>query len=87
VNLCSSCGLDFGSVDLFDRHRVGVHAYSFAEGFALDPPREDGRHCLDVNEMAKAGWRLNRRGRWFDPARDPRARLGGTPELREAVSA
>lgn len=25
ANWCSSCGCDFGSVDLFDRHRVGVH--------------------------------------------------------------
>ena len=32
MNACTACGEDFGSVELFDRHRVGRHAYSFAEG-------------------------------------------------------
>jgi hypothetical protein len=85
MNACASCGQDFGSVELFDRHRVGRHAYSFAEGFELDPPREDGRRCLDPQEMETAGWRLDRRGRWTDPARNPAGRLRPMPELREAV--
>lgn len=85
MNLCRRCQQVFGSVELFDRHRVGRHAYTFAEGLELD--REDGRRCLDVEEMEQAGWRLNGRGRWIDPARDPRRRLRETPERREAVSA
>jgi hypothetical protein len=83
VNLCTACGQDFGSVELFDRHRVGKHAYTFAEG--LDRGLEDGRRCLDATEMQASGWRLNARNRWTDPARDPRGRLCGTPEPREAV--
>jgi hypothetical protein len=78
VNRCTACGEDFGSVELFDRHRVGRHAYKFAEGLQLD--REDGRRCLDVDEMEEVGWCLNGRGRWIDPARDPRGRLHETPE-------
>jgi len=83
VNLCTSCQQDFGSVELFDRHRVGRHAYSFAEG--LEMGLEDGRRCLDPTEMDSAGWRLNSRNRWVDPARNPADRLRPTPELREAV--
>ena len=83
MNLCTACGQDFGSVELFDRHRVGRHGYTFAEGLELG--LEDGRRCLDTEEMQDAGWRLNARNRWVDPARDPRGRLRGTPELREAV--
>jgi hypothetical protein len=64
VNLCSSCGLDFASVSAFDKHRAGRHAYTLAEGLRLDPPREDGRRCLDLEEFAVAGLGLGRRGRW-----------------------
>jgi hypothetical protein len=78
MNLCTACGEAFGSVELFDRHRVGRHAYTFAEGLKFG--REDGRRCLDIAEMEEAGWRLSGRGRWTDPARDPRGRLGETPE-------
>jgi hypothetical protein len=85
VSVCCACGQDFNSVGLFDRHRVGRHAYSFAEGLNMDPPREDGRRCLDIAEMAGAGWRLNGRGRWIDPARDPRGRLRESRKLRKAV--
>jgi hypothetical protein len=83
VNLCVACGQDFGSVELFDRHRVGKHAYTFAEGFELG--LEDGRRCLDKQEMESAGWRLDRRGRWVDPSRNPARRLRPMPELTEAV--
>jgi hypothetical protein len=61
LNLCSACGQDFGSVELFDRHRVGKHAYDFIEG--LEMGLEDGRRCLDASEMDSLGWRLNRLGR------------------------
>ena len=64
VNLCCSCRADFASTAAFDRHRVGRHAYLFAEGLSLVPSREDGRRCLDGDEMAVAGMVLDGRGRW-----------------------
>ncbi len=51
MNECGECGLDFGSVSAFDRHRVGVHEYTLAEGMALDPSRFDGRRCLHEHEI------------------------------------
>lgn len=51
MNLCTTCQQDFGSVAAFDRHRVGVHAYTFSEGMRMVPPRDDGRRCLDVSEI------------------------------------
>jgi hypothetical protein len=62
VNLCRACRRDFSSVAAFDRHRVGRHAYDFAEGLELG--FEDGRRCLDEDEMQAAGMALDRRGRW-----------------------
>jgi hypothetical protein len=79
LNRCTACGEDFGSVELFDRHRIGRHAYDFAQGLELG--LEDGRRCLDAGEMRERGWSLTQRGRWIDPARDPRRRLRETPEL------
>jgi hypothetical protein len=67
-NLCTGCGVDFSSVKAFDAHRVGVHAYDFAEGLETDPPREDGRRCLDEQEMLEAGLELDTdTGRWCVP--------------------
>lgn len=51
MNTCGECGIDFGSVAAFDRHRVGVHAYSLRDGLKMDPPREDGRRCLSAREI------------------------------------
>lgn len=73
MNLCSPCGQDFNSVKLFDRHRVGRHAYTLSEGLKMEPPRDDGRRCLSVPEMSALGWTLNKRGRWIDPATAARA--------------
>jgi hypothetical protein len=83
VNLFCACGEDFNSVGLFDRHRVGRHAYDFVEGLELGV--EDGRRCLDTREMRNAGWRLNGRGRWIDPARAGRARHIGSAKRRGPV--
>jgi hypothetical protein len=83
VNLCRSCKEDFASVDLFDRHRVGVHAYTFLEGVRMDPPRDDGRRFLAVAEMTERGWVRNGRGGWTDPAKHPGARL--RPRLQRTV--
>lgn len=54
---CTSCGKDFYSDRLFDKHRTGIHAYTYSEGLKLDPPKEDGRRCMDEEEMNKIGMR------------------------------
>lgn len=64
MNLCRSCGLDFTSVRDFDSHRVGVHEYTYWEGLRMDPPREDGRRCLTIEEMRAKGWALDTHRRW-----------------------
>jgi hypothetical protein len=52
---------------MFDQHRVGKHAYTYSEGVAMDPIREDGRRCLSLVEMVGKGWEKDPRGRWCDP--------------------
>ena len=74
ANGCTGCGQDFNSTSLFDAHRIGVYAYTYEQGLSLDPPREDGRRCLDADEMEAKGWELNDRGRWIDPVRVQAAR-------------
>jgi hypothetical protein len=56
LSYCTSCGCDFTGDDLFERHRVGVHDYTYSEGAKMDPPREDGRRCLTRDEMRAKGW-------------------------------
>jgi hypothetical protein len=71
INYCVSpdgCGHDFATVRAFDMHRVGKHAYTYSEGARMDPPREDGRRCLTVDEMLVKGWRQDTYGRWRLPA-------------------
>jgi hypothetical protein len=58
VNLCRTCGEDFGSVTAFDAHHVGKHAYLFS------PDRLNGRRCLTPAEMRARGFTKNGRGRW-----------------------
>ena len=74
MNLCSACGEDFGGIGAFDAHRVGKHAYDFSEGLKMDPPREDGRRCLDVDEMEQQGFVRNARGSWSEEKTLVRAR-------------
>jgi hypothetical protein len=69
VNVCRSCGRDFASVVLFDRHRVGKHGYTYHEGLAMEQAQEDGRRCLDADEIRALGWERNRAGRGADPIR------------------
>jgi hypothetical protein len=83
VNLCTACRGGFSSVTAFDRHRVGRHAYTFAEGLELG--LEDGRRCLDEDEMRAAGMALDRLGRWcitrdVEQARKLRIRSEGPRE-------
>ena len=63
-NYCCSCGRDFASISAFDKHRTGTHQYTWREGLELDPPREDGRRCLDITEMHEADMALDSSGRW-----------------------
>ena len=48
----------FASVTAFDRHRVGRHEHVWSA------EREDGRRCLDEDELRDAGMELDPRGRW-----------------------
>jgi hypothetical protein len=78
ANFCSACGRDFSSLEAFDKHWTGRHHLRF-------PEHEQGRRCLDGEEMLAQGFALNGRGRWFLPERAARAlgsRAGtfGTPE-------
>lgn len=71
MNYCRSCETDFGSVSAFDTHRVGKHEYTLSEGLKQDPPREDGRRCLEAREIERLDARdgtpmfeRNSRGVW-----------------------
>jgi hypothetical protein len=61
VNICTTCGEDFGGIQAFDAHRVGSHAYSDC------PTEPDGRRSLSVTEMLARGLAKNSRGRWSLP--------------------
>lgn len=74
LNLCRCCGRDFASVAAFDRHRTGVHAYTHREGLRMEPPRTNGRRCLDPDEVLDHGMALDQRGRWAITADADRAR-------------
>jgi hypothetical protein len=88
MNTCGACGEDFGSLTAFDAHRVGRHDFTYTEGLAMRPPREDGRRCLTVAEMNAEGFTRNRRGRWSkeNALLDARRRLGVDPQPRRAVT-
>jgi hypothetical protein len=79
-NRCVACKKDFASVAAFDRHRIGTHEYDFAEGLRFDPPREDGRRCMDEDEMTEAGMELDARERWRIQADAERIRAWATRE-------
>jgi hypothetical protein len=59
---------DFTSLRLFDAHRVGSYAYDWS------PDHEDGRRCLDADEMQALGWQQDDKGRWYDPVHRERTR-------------
>ena len=74
MNLCRACGEEFGGVTLFDKHRVGTHAYTAQEGEQFSPPASDGRRCLSVEEMCARGWARNGLARWTDSVHVPGTR-------------
>lgn len=78
MNLCTGCGLDFGSVEAFDRHRVGKYPQTGPSEWSSrvraglvdpyaewKPTVEFGRRCLDEEELtASAKFSKNTRGQW-----------------------
>lgn len=64
MNRCRACNEDFGSVTAFDAHRVGSHDYTDSESLRMESMREDGRRCLDADEMEARSFVRNKRGRW-----------------------
>ncbi len=93
MNLCTSCGEDFGSVSAFDKHRIGKYPqtgpaeYSERLEQGLISPEEDwrseprfGRRCRTTEEMHALGMRKDARGRWRLPIR-------GTPSWTSDVKA
>jgi hypothetical protein len=82
MNLCRGCNTDFGRLSAFDAHRTGRHAYTFREGMRMDPPREDGRRCLDEEEMEARGFVRNAYGRWSLVSESERTRLRAIPRVR-----
>jgi hypothetical protein len=71
VNLCTSCGKDFGSVSAFDAHRVGKYTQrGLSEYTELidDWAPEKGRRCLTVQELIGRAWTRDGRGRWRRPS-------------------
>jgi hypothetical protein len=83
LNLCSGCREDFGSLTMFDAHRVGKHAYTLTEGWRMESPREDGRCCLSVDEMLERGWKRDRHGRWRGTA--PASPVWGSGKRKSAA--
>jgi hypothetical protein len=67
LNGCGQCHQDFTSLRLFEAHRVGDQGLDYTE-------HENGRRCLDTEEMQTRGWTQNDKGRWYDPAEAERAR-------------
>jgi hypothetical protein len=72
VNLCSTCGRDFGSLSAFDLNRVGAYARS--------------RRCLSERELRQHGYAPNRYGRWtiVSEAERARSRFPAAWVVREA---
>ena len=77
MNLCATCGEDFGSVSAFDAHRVGKYTQAgpaeYTERLEQGLIRADedwrsepafGRRCLSLDEMQERGMKKDKRGRW-----------------------
>jgi hypothetical protein len=89
MNLCTTCGEDFGSVESFDAHRVGNYPQkgpSEYKGSIEDWTPSRGRRCLTVDEMERGTFRRrqfvrNARGRWSLQKRLNRSRESFSTEL------
>lgn len=80
LNLCTSCGQDFGGERAFDLHRVGDHDHLFS------PDHPEGRRCLTEQEMIERGMYRGRYGRWSQPLSGLPAQLGSTVQARSMAS-
>jgi hypothetical protein len=89
VNLCTTCGEDFGSVEAFDAHRVGSYPQrgpSEYEGSVEYWTPDKGRRCLTVAEMESGSFQgrqfvHNARKRWSLEKRLNRSRESFSTEL------
>jgi hypothetical protein len=89
MNLCTTCGEDFGSIESFDAHRVGNYPQrgpSEYEGSIEEWTADKGRRCLTVEEMESGSFRSrqfvrNGRGRWSLEKRLNRSRESFSIEL------
>jgi hypothetical protein len=70
LNLCTTCGKDFGGIRAFDMHRVGAYDHEY------DEQHPDGRRCLTDAEMIALGMYINAFGRWSQPRNGLSERLG-----------
>ena len=67
MNICTTCGDDFGSVSAFDAHRVGTYLQTGATEYTgplADWNPDLGRRCLTATELLERGWKRDGRGRW-----------------------
>jgi hypothetical protein len=89
MNLCTTCGEDFGSLEAFDAHRVGSYPQrgpSEYRGPTEAWAPDKGRRCLTVDEMESGSFRArqfvrNGRGRWSLEKRLNRSRESFSVEL------
>jgi hypothetical protein len=89
MNLCAACGEDFGSLEAFDAHRVGVFLQcgpSEYAGSIKNWTPSMGRRCLTVEEMRSGSFQgrqfaHNIRGRWSLEKRLNRSRKSFASEL------
>ena len=87
MNVCSACGQDFGSLSAFDAHRLGKYPQTGPSEYlerlrigltAADWTPEQGRRCLEPEEMTGRGWKQDPNGRWRTPGPDGDAFLSLT---------
>ncbi len=57
MNLCCTCKTDFASVAAFDVTESGSTPTPLGKDLEPEPPREDGRRCMDQDEMLAEGAR------------------------------
>ncbi len=93
MNICSACGEDFGSLSAFDAHRLGKYPQTgpseYLERLRLgltdaDWTPDQGRRCLEPEEMLSKDWHQDRNGRWRTRGPDGDAFLSLTGRANRA---
>ncbi len=69
-NLCSGCGLTFGSLGAFDMHRIGSYGeaiYKPGDTKRKSPIGQapSTRRCMTLEEIQAAGMKQNDKGWWL----------------------